>query len=135
MEQPIFRIRSIASLQRKEKRIVNEIRIKDTPKSVYTMLQAEVGELGEAIETGNKFEMMCEVGDIIMLCARLAICSGFRLVDSVTGKARRNHDKYNPRALRRLQTDWGMTPDESMDFAKQRWDRSRDASYFQPLVK
>lgn len=130
MERPILPIRSLVSLQRRERRVIQQIRIKDTPQSVFTMLQAEVGELGEAIEANDRPEMMREVGDILMLCARLAICTGFRLVDSVTGKARRNHVKYNPRALRRLQDDWGMTPEESMDFAKQRWDRSRDAQYF-----
>jgi hypothetical protein len=93
-------------------------------------IQKEVGELREAVTSGNRLEIQCEIADIIINATELANAEGFNLVDAVSAKVRRNADKYNPKALRRLQGDWGLTPEESMVFAKNRWDRSRDRGYF-----
>ncbi len=127
MLERIFKIGSFRRLQRHEARFVKQVHLEETREKIQNMLDAENEEHKQAT---TREERMCEVADMAFLLTRMAELDGYSLKDAINSKIRRNNDKYNPRALRRLQRDWGMTPDESMAFAKQRWDRDRDKSYF-----
>lgn len=126
-ELPVFTFRG---LQRRESRFRHISHVDRDRFEVFREIQQEVGELSEAVQRGDRTEIQCEVDDLVILASEMANAEKFDLQKSLNGKLRRNSDKYNPRALRRLQKEWGLTPDESMDFARSHWDRNRDTQYF-----
>jgi len=120
---------TLGGIQRVEGRFRRVSGLKRTSPQLMEHLTAEMAELHEAVQSGDKKEIQCEVADILILASEIANAEGFSLRRAVQGKLHRNADKYPPRALRTLQKQRGMTPQEAMDFAKNRWDRNKDQQY------
>jgi len=136
-EQEIFRRRqaapiidSISQIQAVQTGFIEQGRGGDDPPlGVVKRMGTELGELHEAVESGDRAEIAGEMADIYLLLTRLSHAYAIPLEIAVSDKIARNNAKYNPAEMERLR-EAGMAPEQVEAHLKAKWDRDRDKSEF-----
>jgi NTP pyrophosphatase (non-canonical NTP hydrolase) len=121
---------SIREIQAIQKYFVQTGLEADNPHAVLGMIREETVELQEAMQTGDKGDIACELADVMLLSFRIAEHYEIPMDIAISDKMARNAEKYNPHTLRRMRNMGGLTTDEAMGILKNRWDRNRDKSEF-----
>lgn len=99
-----------------------------TPREMHEMLQDEVYELSDAIDTKDRQEIGAEIADVIFLAVELANQHGIVLEDAISAKMERNYHKYNPFEMQQLMSQ-GMSRRDAQQYLKANWNRARDREF------
>jgi NTP pyrophosphatase (non-canonical NTP hydrolase) len=97
-------------------------------KQVHTLLQGEVDELHEALDSRDRQEIGAEIADVVFFAVELANQHGIVLNEALSAKMDRNHHKYNPFEVQKL-IGQGLTHSEARAQLKANWDRGRDKDF------
>lgn len=100
----------------------------ETPASIFTHLEDELEELGEAIATGTREEVGNEIADLILFAIKIASCYNIPIEDAISAKINRNWHKYNPHEVRVL-VEGGKNHKEARLALKDQWDKDRDKDF------
>ena len=93
------------------------------------MLRGEVGELMDAIHTGDRQEVIGECADIIKFAMSILQRLGVTPEEAVTRKIERNIHKYPMHEVERLVSE-GLTHEQALEKLKFQWNRERDKDFY-----